>query len=177
MAIPFAQDVIGRGDSNFDATSALIPILIVIQILAFFFALVFSQLSKRFKTHNLLIFTICVYCGLAVYGFFVNSIGQFYILGIILSTSQGAIQALSRSYFGKLVPEDKANEFFGFYSIFGRIASIMGPALVALFTTLAGNNPGDMKYGILSLIFLFTIGLAMFLYVVAKEKKLKLKNK
>lgn len=171
MAIPFANDVIGGGDPSFNATSTLLPIMIVIQILAFFFALLFSFLSKKYKTKHLLIATILVYCVIAIFGFFVSTVTHFWILGILVATSQGGIQALSRSYFGKLVPEDKANEFFGFYSIFGRIASIMGPALVGLFTVLAGNQIGDMRYGILSLILLFIIGLVMFIVVIKVEAK------
>ena len=165
MAIPFANDVLGHGDPNFDASTSLIPVLIVIQILAFFFALLFGAISKKFKTRNLLLITISVYCFIAVYGFFIDSMTDFWILGILIATSQGGIQALSRSYFGKIVPEDKSNEFFGFYSIFGKVAAIMGPALVSLGTVLAGSHPGDMRYGVLSLIILFIIGFVLFIYV------------
>lgn len=179
MAIPFAKDVIGKGDPNFDATATLIPILIVIQILAFFFALLFSYLSKKFATHKLLIVNIIVYCITAIFGFFVSEVSHFYILGILIATSQGAIQALSRSYFGKLVPEEKSNEFFGFYSIFGRVASILGPSLVSLFTLIAGNynglEVGNMKYGILSLVILFIVGLLFFIYVVKLQSKKEVK--
>lgn len=171
MAIPFANDVLGHGDPNFDASTQLIPVLIVIQILAFFFALIFGVLSKKYKTKHLLMFTITIYCITAIFGFFVSNMTHFWILGFLIATSQGGIQALSRSYFGKIVPEDKSNEFFGFYSIFGKIAAIMGPSLVALGTLLAGGEPGDMRYGVLSLIVLFIIGFILFLYVESLQNK------
>ena len=176
MAIPFANDILGAGDPNFDATATLIPLVLLIQILAFVFAIIFSKIAKYFKTQHLLIFTILMYTGITIFAFFINNIAGFYVLGILIATSQGAIQALSRSYFGKLVPADKANEFFGFYSIFGRIAAVMGPALVALGTLAAGGQPGDMKYGILSLIVLFIIGLVAFLYANKERSRIELKT-
>ena len=73
---------------------------------------------------------------------------------MLVATSQGGIQALSRSYFGKLVPKENSNEFFGFYNIFGKFASIMGPLLVAITAQVTGNS----SYGVFSLIILFIIG-------------------
>jgi UMF1 family MFS transporter len=175
MAIPFANDILGQGDPNFDATATLIPLVLLIQILAFFFAVIFSKIAKYFKTSDLLIFTILMYTGITVFAFFISTIGGFYVLGILIATSQGAIQALSRSYFGKLVPANKANEFFGFYSIFARLAAVLGPALVGIGTLVAGGQPGDMRWGILSLIALFVIGLVMFLYANGERNKEELK--
>jgi UMF1 family MFS transporter len=176
MAIPFANDILGQGDPNFDATATLIPLVLLIQILAFFFAVIFSKIAKYFKTSDMLIFTILMYTGITIFAFFISTIGGFYVLGILIATSQGAIQALSRSYFGKLVPANKANEFFGFYSIFARLAAVLGPALVGIGTLVAGGQPGDMRWGILSLIALFVIGLAMFLYANKERNKEELKT-
>ncbi len=72
----------------------------------------------------------------------------------LVGSSQGGIQALSRSYFGKLVPKESANEFFGFYNIFGRFAAIMGPFLVGIVTQITGRS----NYGVFSIILLFIIG-------------------
>jgi UMF1 family MFS transporter len=73
------------------------------------------------------------------------------------------------------VPANKANEFFGFYSIFARLAAVLGPALVGIGTLVAGGKPGDMRWGILSLIALFVIGLIMFLYANGERNKEELK--
>ena len=71
-----------------------------------------------------------------------------------VGSAQGGIQAISRSFFGKMVPKEHANEFFGFYNIFGKFAAIMGPFLVAIITQATGHT----RNGILSLIILFVIG-------------------
>jgi len=73
---------------------------------------------------------------------------------MLVGTSQGGIQALSRSYFGKLIPKEKSNEFFGFYNIFGRFAAILGPFMVAVATQITGKSSN----GIFSILILFIIG-------------------
>jgi UMF1 family MFS transporter len=78
----------------------------------------------------------------------------FWILSVLVGSSQGGIQALSRSYFGKIIPPERSNEFFGFFDIFGKFAAVVGPALYALFADLTGRS----SIGILSLMLLFIIG-------------------
>jgi UMF1 family MFS transporter len=147
----------------------LLPIFIMIQIAAFAFALLFARLSKFIKIENLLFFTIGVYAFISVFGFFINTLTMFTILGLLVATSQGAIQSLSRSYFGKIIPKEKANEFFGLYTVFSRVAAFMGPAIIAIVSrlVLVINNTdqiegGAMRYGILSLIVLFAVGAIFF---------------
>lgn len=166
MAVPFATDAIEAVTPE-NATAVLLPILLAIQVAAFFFALLFARLSRIFKTRTLLFATIAVYCACAAVGFFVSEVWHFWVLGLLVATSQGAVQSLSRSYFGKIVPKDMANEFFGFYTIFGRFASVMGPALVGGISLLvlrtAGDLPGGtMRYGVLSLAVLFVAGAVVF---------------
>jgi UMF1 family MFS transporter len=86
------------------------------------------------------------------------------VLAFLVATSQGGIQALSRSYFGKLIPAEHAGEFFGFYNIFGKFAAITGPFLVGLITRVTGHS----RFGILSIIVLFIIG-GIFLIKVDRE--------
>ena len=76
---------------------------------------------------------------------------------MLVATSQGGIQALSRSYFARLVPKEKSNEFFGFYNIFGKFASVMGPLLVGMTTQLTGSSAN----GVFSLVILFIIGIIL----------------
>lgn len=78
----------------------------------------------------------------------------FWVLAVLVSTSQGGLQALSRSFFGKLIPPERSNENFGFFDIFGKFASVMGPALYAFFAGITGRS----SIGILSLLLLFCIG-------------------
>jgi UMF1 family MFS transporter len=80
---------------------------------------------------------------------------------MLVATSQGGIQALSRAYFAKLVPKKNANEFFGFYNIFGKFASIMGPLLVAITAQVTGNSAS----AVFSLVILFIIGITILFFV------------
>jgi MFS transporter, UMF1 family len=146
-----------------DELTTLLPIFLVIQIAAFFFALLFAQLSKRFKTEYLLMVNIFIYALISVFGIFIYDLWQFYVLGLLVATSQGSIQALSRSYFGKIIPKEKTNEFFGLYTIFSRFAAVVGPFIVGtvagIVTLFYGDLPGgNLRYGILSLIILFFLG-------------------
>jgi MFS-type transporter involved in bile tolerance (Atg22 family) len=83
----------------------------------------------------------------------------FWAMAALVGTCQGGIQALSRSFFGKLVPPNRSNEYFGFFDIFGKFAAVLGPALYSLTADLTGRS----SFGILSLILLFAIGFAIIL--------------
>jgi UMF1 family MFS transporter len=166
MAVPFAANAIEAVTPD-NATGVLLPILLAIQVAAFFFALLFARLSRTFRTRTLLFVTIGVYCAISIFAVFVTTVAHFWILGMMVATSQGAIQSLSRSYFGKIIPKRMANEFFGFYTIFGRFAAIFGPALVGGISLLVlkvfGDLPGGtMRYGVSALIVLFLSGAVIF---------------
>jgi UMF1 family MFS transporter len=89
---------------------------------------------------------------------FIQSVWHIFILGAMIGSAQGGIQSLSRSYFAKIIPKQKSNEFFGFYNIFGKFSAIIGPAIMALTTTVTGNA----RYAMLGIIPLFVVGLAIF---------------
>ena len=84
----------------------------------------------------------------------------FWAMAVLVGTVQGGIQAVSRSYFGKLIPKERSNEFFGFFDIFGKFASVMGPFLYA---TIAGWT-GRSSFGVLALVFLFLVGLLIMVF-------------
>ena len=139
----------------------------MIQIAAFLFALLFSRLSKMIKAENILLLNIAIYAFISIFAIFIRELWHFYILGLLVATSQGSIQALSRSYFGKIIPKEKSNEFFGLYTVFSRFAAVIGPFIVgtvATFVTLQfGDLPGgNLRYGVLSLIVLFIAGGIIF---------------
>ncbi|MFP4491800.1 MAG: MFS transporter [Spirochaetaceae bacterium] len=154
MAIPIANDV-GIGQNM------QLVVLLVLQIVAFPFALLYGKGANRFGTRRMIYFGIGVYIVITLVGFilpFLPSMEMknilFWVLAMLVGTSQGGIQALSRSYYGKLVPKEASAEFFGFYNIFGKFAAIVGPLLVAIFSTIARNS----AYGILSIAILFVVG-------------------
>lgn len=152
-------------DLGLSATSLLI-VLFVTQAVAAPFAILYGRLSERFTGKKMLYVGICVYIVVCIYAFFLETITDFWILAMLVATSQGGIQALSRSYFAKLVPKENSNEFFGFYNIFGKFAAILGPLLVAVTSQVTGNS----SMGVFSLVVLFVIGLAILSRVPEPEE-------
>jgi MFS transporter, UMF1 family len=143
-------------DLGISATSLLI-ILFVTQVVAAPFAILYGRLAERFGGKKMLYVGIIVYIIVCIYAYFLKTTMDFWILAMLVATSQGGIQALSRAYFAKLVPKEKSNEFFGFYNIFGKFASIMGPLLVGVTAQVTGNT----NSGVFSLVILFIVGLVI----------------
>jgi UMF1 family MFS transporter len=163
MAVPYAKETLGLDSLD---TFLLLGILLVIQIIAFPFALLYGTLAKRFSAKRMIIFAICTYIFATGFAFFMTELWHIFILGGLIGSAQGGIQALSRSYYAKIIPKNKANEFFGFYNIFGKFAAIIGPALMALTTTITGVA----RYSILSITPLFVLGLIVFLFLPNEVK-------
>ncbi|MCR3760868.1 MFS transporter [Clostridium felsineum] len=135
-------------------SSMLLVVLLFTQFVAFPCAILFGKLSSKFKGKKMLYVGIIIYSIICIYANFIHNIVGFFILAMLVGTSQGGIQALSRSYFGKLVPKEKNNEFFGFFNIFGRFATILGPLLVGVITQITGKSTN----GVFSILILFIIG-------------------
>lgn len=151
-------------DLGFSVT-LLIAVLLFIQIVAFPFALLYGRLASRFTTKTMLLGGILIYCLVTVCAFLLPSIADpqwknaaFWGIAFLVASAMGGIQALSRSFFGRLIPPEKSAEFFGFYNVFGKFAAIAGPFLMGLVGRLAG----DSRWGVLSLLVLFVLG-ALFL--------------
>ncbi len=151
-------------DLGIDANSLLV-ILLVTQFVAFPFAIIYGKLSDKYRGKTMLYVAIIAYTLICIYAYFLKTTLDFWILAILVGTQQGGIQALSRSYFAKLIPKDNANEFFGFYNIFGKFAAIMGPALMSIVTLMTGST----NAGVLSIAVLFVIGGVLLTQV--KENK------
>ena len=156
MVVPYAQSILG-----FEAldTFMLLAILLVIQIIAFPFALLYGTLAKKYSTRFMILVGIITYIVACIAAYFISELWHIFILGALVGSAQGGIQALSRSYFGKIIPKERSNEFFGFYNIFGKFAAIMGPFIMALTKDLTG----EPRLSILAIIPLFIIGLIIFL--------------
>jgi len=156
MAVPYSQSVIG-GDS-FDMF-VLLGILLIVQVIAFPFALIYGSLAKRFTAKKMIITAIFTYLLVCIYAYTINSISQVFVLGGLIGSAQGGIQSLSRSYYAKIIPKVNSNEFFGFYNIFGKFAAILGPFIMALTTDITGSA----RNSILALIPMFLIGLVILI--------------
>lgn len=166
MVVPYATSVLG---SNALDTFTLLGILLVIQIIAFPFAILYGNLAKKYSARAMIIVGIVTYIIACIAAYFISSVWHIFILGALIGSAQGGIQALSRSYFAKIIPKQNSNEFFGFYNIFGKFAAIIGPALMALTTDITGNP----KYSIFSIIPLFIGGLVVFLKLPKDEGIIK----
>ena len=149
------------------SSTTLLIILFMTQVVAAPFTVLFGKLGGKYSEKTMIIVGIFVYIIVCFYAYFLDSALDFWILAMLVGTSQGGIQAMSRSYFAKLVPKESSNEFFGFYSIFGKFAAIIGPLLVGVTAQYTGNT----NSGVFSLVILFIIGAIILLYVPKPDAK------
>ena len=127
-------------------STQLVLALLVTQFVAFPSAIIYGKLAGRVGTLNMIL--------VAVAAFFLKTAFEFWVLAIMVGLFQGGVQALSRSYFGRIIPKEKSNEYYGFFDIFGRYASVMGTFLVSVVTSLTGNP----SLGVLSIGVLLVVG-------------------
>lgn len=142
-----------------DSTQLVIALLVT-QFVAFPCAILYGRLSSRFGAKTMIVIAVVAYLGIVLFAaFFLKAALEFWILAILVGMFQGGIQALSRSYYGKIIPKDHANEYYGFYDIFGKTASVLGTFLVATTTSLTGNA----SLGVLSIAVLLVAALILLL--------------
>lgn len=143
----------------------MMVILLVVQIVAFPFAILYGKLSGRFGARNMIIFGIATYIVVCFLGFNLKEMKDFLMLAVLVGTAQGGIQALSRSFYGKLVPAEQASEYFGFFDVFGKFSAVIGPALFGLIAQITGIT----NYGVLAVMFMFILGGSIFIFLVPKN--------
>jgi UMF1 family MFS transporter len=134
--------------------STLITSLLLVQFVAFPAALAYNWFASKVGIKRSVVIAIFGYIGITIFGYFMQETWHFYVLAILVALFQGGIQALSRSMYARLIPKDKAAEFFGIYNMLGKFAAIIGPPLVGTVSLLA-NDP---RIGILSILLLFIPG-------------------
>jgi UMF1 family MFS transporter len=135
-------------------TNKLLTALLVTQFVGFPAALLFGWLGDRIGAKRAILIGLVVYAGITVYAYFLDSETEFFVLAIAVGFVQGGVQSLSRSLFGRLVPEGKNAEFFGFYNMMGKFATVLGPLLIAIVAALTHNE----RASIVSLVLLFVVG-------------------
>ena len=163
MVIPYAKSVLDADKFN---TLVLLGILIYVQIVAFPFAIIYGKLADKFGTKTMIKVGIITYMVSVIFAYFMSNLIHVFVLSTFIASAQGGIQALSRSYYAKIIPKENANEFFGFYNIFGKFAAIVGPFIMSLITTIT-HNP---RYSILGIIPLFVVGYIIMLQLPKEEK-------
>ena len=139
-------------------TTGLLLALLVTQIVAFPSALIFGRLSQKYESKILIPVCIAAYSGIAVFAFFLKSQWQFWVLAVVVGMFQGGVQALSRSHFAKIIPQEKSGEYFGLFDICGKGASFLGTMIVSVGSQLTGSA----NVGVGSIAILFVIGFVLF---------------
>ena len=135
-------------------SESLLAALLMTQFVAFPAALAFGWLGDRIGARRGILIGIAVYTLATLYAFFLDSVAEFFALAGVIGLVQGGVQSLSRSFFGRLVPEGKGGEFFGFYNMMGKFATVLGPLLVAVVALATGSS----RASIASLAILFLAG-------------------
>ena len=148
-------------DLGLDSAMLLLALLVT-QVVAFPAAILLGMLSRKVRPEILILVCISAYFCITAYAIFLNAIYEFWILAVCVGLFQGTIQAMSRSYYAKIIPQEKTGEYFGVYDIFGKGASFMGTFLVALVADVTGRE----NLGVGALAVMFLIGLALFLVAV-----------
>lgn len=142
-----------------DSTGLLLALLLT-QIVAFPFAILFGRLSTKYSTGLLIKICILAYTAIAVFAIFLQFQWQFWTLAVAVGMFQGGIQALSRSYFAKIIPAEKSGEYFGLFDICGKGAAFLGTLIVAVVSQLTGSE--NIAVGAIAVIFI--IGFVIFCY-------------
>jgi UMF1 family MFS transporter len=177
MAVDYGMSI---GFSSND----LIVALLITQFVGFPSTLVFGKLGQRWSVRKSIFIAIGIYIFITIWGAMMTSQQEFYILAIIVGLVQGGIQALSRSYYSRLIPKNQAAEYYGFYNMVGKFATILGPVLMGIVGLIARRilmppsptpeqivHVGQLasRWGITSISLLFIIG-AMLFFFVDEEK-------
>lgn len=140
-------------------TTGLLLALLLTQFVAFPFSILFGRLSSRYDTGLLIKICIGAYTLILIFAIFLAHQWQFWTLAVFVGMFQGGVQALSRSYFGKIIPPEKSGEYFGLFDICGKGAAFMGTTLIAVGTQLSGNQ----SVGVGLLVIVFIIGMLLFI--------------
>ena len=144
----------------------LLVILLLTQVVAFAFATLFGKLSEKYSSVQLITVCILGYFAVAIYALFMKELWQFGIMAFVVGMFQGAIQALSRSYFAQIIPANASGEYFGIYDICGKGAEFMGTTLVGITVSITNS----VNVAVATLTVLFILGL-FFFRIATKEDK------
>ena len=146
--------------------STLISGILMIQFIGFPATLLFGLVGDRVSPLVGIFVGIAVYAAVTFYAVFMTTASEFYLMAAAIGCVQGATQAMSRSYYGRLIPADRAGEFYGFYNMMGKFAAVLGPLLMAFTALLTGNS----RMAILSVAVLFAGG-AIVLVIAARAAR------
>jgi UMF1 family MFS transporter len=179
MAVDYGMSI------GFDSNDLIVALLIT-QFVGFPSALVFGKLGQRWSVRKSIYIAIGFYILITIWGTMMTNKQEFYILAISIGLVQGGIQALSRSYYSRLIPKNQAAEYYGFYNMLGKFAAIIGPVLMGIVGLIARRilmppspSPEQLvhigqiasRWGIASVSLLFIIGAVLLFFVDEKKGK------
>ena len=142
---------------GFSSTDLLVALLIT-QFVSFPGTLIILKISDLFSIENAIKFCLFTYLVITYFAYNLYSVQEFYMIAILIGLAQGGIQALSRSYFAALIPENRSSEYFGIYNMLGKFAALLGPILLGLVTFYTS----DSRIGIASISIFFFVGIFLF---------------
>lgn len=142
---------------QFDNTQLILALLLT-QIVAFPAAILMGRLAKKMRNDTLILVSIAAYTGVALFAVFMTAVWQFWVLACVVGLFQGGVQALSRSYFAKIIPPEQSGCLFGILDIFGKGASIIG----TLLTSVVMDATNSANFAVIPIVCLFAAGLAVF---------------
>ena len=151
---------------GFDGSDLVLALLLV-QFVGFPATLLFTKIAQLWDTKKMLFVAILSYLGIVTFASLIQEVSHFYILALCIALVQGGIQALSRSYYARMIPQTHEAEFFGFYNFLGKFAAIIGPALVAVVALFSESS----RISIASIAVLFVLG-GVLLYFVKPEEEI-----
>lgn len=165
MAAIYGREV-GIGQTD------LIGALLLTQFVGIPFALIFAKIAAKITAKNGIHITLLIYTAITIYSFFLDSAFDFWLLAAVVGMVQGGAQALSRSLYGAMVPEEKSAEFFGFFGVSSKFAAIIGPTIFAY----TGQLTGSSRYGIIAVSSFFILGIFFLSRVDVEKGKLEAKS-
>lgn len=136
-------------------SSSLLKALLLVQFVAFPAALAYYWFASKIGIKRAIMIAICGYGVITLFASLLEKHWHFYVLAVMVALLQGGIQALSRSFYARLIPKEKSAEFFGFYNMLGKFAAVIGPPLMGLVGIMTGNP----RLGMLSILVLFIAGM------------------
>ncbi len=146
----------GKQELKLGATSLMVTLLLV-QVVGIFGALIFSWIAVKTGSKRAVMLSLVIWSGVVIYAYFIKGEAEYFILGGVVGLVLGGSQAISRSLYASMVPENSAAEFFGFYSVVNKFSAVWGPFIFALIRHLTGSS----RNAILSVIVFFILGILL----------------
>ena len=166
MATIYGKDELGLKNET------LLGTLLLVQFIGIGGALLFSKISRTFGTKRILLLILMLWLGILCYAYIITSALDFWMLGIAVGFVLGGSQAISRSFYGAMIPVDESAEFFGFYSVFAKFSAICGPFVFGIIRQITGTS----RLAILSLVGFFIIGIVLLCFVEDNTVPLQLSS-